>query len=273
MRAEEDRTGSTQENRNRNLEGLLHLDAVEFSYPPTPDIKGPWRREVTVKHRPRIGWALAVMVILIVVASLVAPPVRAAVLEFLQIGGLRIGIRIPATATPFPSGETAAPGARLEEAQPYDRNLLNLSGEMPLEEIRSRVDFPIPLPAHPQDLGIPDHAFLQSRGGDTIILVWRDQESRENVRLSLLILGPGAFAGKGPPERVEVIYVSGNPGVWMEGEHFLILETGAHGREEWIPVRGNVLVWERDGITYRVEADLPKEDVMKIAESILESLP
>ena len=35
-------------------------------------------------------------------------------------------------------------------------------------------------------------------------------------------------------------------------------------------VEGNVLLWEQDGVTYRLETELPLDEAIKVAESLEE---
>ena len=61
--------------------------------------------------------------------------------------------------------------------------------------------------------------------------------------------------------------MAGRPAFWIEGPHLLHLGGDKH---QYVPlvVEGNILVWEQDGITYRLESDLSLEEAVKVAESL-----
>ena len=57
-------------------------------------------------------------------------------------------------------------------------------------------------------------------------------------------------------------------GVWIEGEQHVLFYPGAE-REEPFRLVGNTLVLERtDGVTVRIEADISKEEALRIARSM-----
>src|SRR5688500_4810338 len=157
---------------------LLSL-AKGMEYPRTPDIAG----SVMTRLRPspltplpvgegksrsrftsrRLAWSLTIILILCSSLMLI-PPVRAAVIEFIQIGVVRI---FPAEPTPLPPTNqqfaptavsttmipvTTTPGLTSEPLLPL---LERFAGEMSLEEAQQAVEYPILLPSYPPDLGLP----------------------------------------------------------------------------------------------------------------------
>ena len=54
----------------------------------------------------------------------------------------------------------------------------------------------------------------------------------------------------------------------MEGNHLLFMDTLQGGSQVQLSVSGNVLAWEREGLTYRLEGDLSMEAARRIAESL-----
>ena len=262
---------------------VRHL-AQAFPYPGTPDLAGrviqPLRggqRRVRNAYTP--AWVWAVALIGLVFAGLMAvPTVRAAVIEFLQIGAIRIFTEEeipPAPTVPTPQslptqslpGETETPS----NATPgYLSSVLELAGEVSLEEAYEKAPFPIFLPTYPPDLGTPDKIFYQQLdGGPGIFLVWFEAEHPEKVQMSLLLLGPGTFAGKGASTQVVETTVNGTPAVWTEGEHLLVLQTGPNQRDlVQLFVSGHVLIWEIGDVTYRLESEFSMEEAVRIAESV-----
>ncbi len=271
---------------DHELETRIISLARAFPYPATPTVAGQTRpplrggsRHWRASTSPAWAWALALIVV-VLTGLMAVPSVRAAVLEFIQIGALRIfpNEEIPPLPTPesspTPLAQPAAQ-ATLKPAPTYSTSapltsVLALAGETTLETAREYIPFPIHLPTFPADLGAPDKVFYQDlQGGWGLFLVWFDAEQPDQVRLSLLLLAPGAFAGKGGPDTLQETTVNGERAIWMEGEHFLVLQTGPNQYDfVQLFVQGNVLVWEIDGITYRLESELSMEDVIRIAESM-----
>ncbi len=264
------------ENHLETWEKQLSRLSQELPYPPTPDIAAAvashLERERVRPARqlsPRLAW---VVVILILLATLMAiEPVRAQILEFLQVGAIRIFLN---QSTPtIPPGETQpspVAGLSVPTATPVSFPVLNeLAGETSLESARSATDFPIKLPGYPPDLGEPDRVFLQDLGGQAVLMVWMDAEEPNRIRLDLLLMGPGTFAEKDSPEVVEETSVYGLRALWTKGAHILHFG-GSTYQSLPLVVRGNILVWEQDGITYRLESDLPLKEAIRVAESMTE---
>lgn len=270
-----------------DLEDRLRLAAANLSYPPTPDIASQVHDQLLVPVRSRgipmrrLAWAAALVIILLA-GLLAVPGVRAQVLEFLQIGIVRIFLVEP---TPAP---TLLPNTQVPPAvnQPGPGNsspvtatpqrpvstplasLLDLAGETSLEEAARNADLPIGLPAYPPDLGLPDRVFLQKLGGQMLVLVWLDPADADKVRLSLHQFSEtdDPYLSKIRPVTVLETTVAGNPAVWAEGPYILKYRNGDIGIVRLI--EGHVLIWEQAGITYRLETDLPVEQAVQIAESL-----
>jgi len=230
--------------------------AAGFRYPPTPDIAARLRQpRARSVRRPRLAWAIAI--VLVIAAGLLAvPAVRAAVVEIVQLGAVRIFLGGP-TPTPLP------PAGHL--------SLSELPGETTLEAARSSVAIPIRLPSYPVDLGPPDRVFMLREFGGVVILVWEDPNYSDLARLALFEIPPGPIVNKLFPERVQSTSVAGRPAIWSIGDHFveLIMES----RQELVLVRGNVLIWSIEGVTYRLETSLSLEEAVRIAESFEEPNP
>ena len=148
--------------------------ATGLVYPPTPDIARSVMGRLHPSTHPRLisrrlAWSLTIILILFSSLMLI-PPARAAIIEFIQIGIVRIFRGTP-TPTPLPNAGppttmiplTATPGPT---SQPLVPILESLAGEMTLEEAQQTVDFPILLPSSPPDLGNPDRIFVQEADGE-----------------------------------------------------------------------------------------------------------
>jgi hypothetical protein len=141
-----------------------------------------------------------------------------------------------------------------------------MAGETSLEAAQARASFPIRLPVFPADLGTPERVFMQE-DGLMAILVWTDPADPQKARLSLHEIGPGSIlVGKFEPRVIQETQVNGRYAVWVEGPYLVRLTSGSI--EFRRTVEGNTLIWEEQGITYRLETDLSLEEAIKIAESL-----
>ena len=288
------------ERPSHDLESRLTAAGRALPYPSTPDIARAvtHRLEALPARRPakasvrRMAWVL-VIVITLLSGLLAVPPVRAQILEFLQIGVIRIflteptpTLTIPAISTP---GSEVIPSPGISMISPTPANtttteiipsptprpsptpiasLLDLTGETSLAKAQRVANFPIRLPAYPPDLGQPDHVFLQDMQGQVLVLVWLDPADPLRIRLSLhQYVGKNNITGiKYSPPVVQETSVNGQPAVWAEGPYLLKLTNGAYQLVRLI--EGHVLIWAQADITYRLETDLPLAEAVRIAESL-----
>jgi hypothetical protein len=253
-----------------SLERSLYEAGAAFPYPPTPDISGKVARRLAApqprSHR-RLAWAAAILILLI--GSLFAvPAVRAQILDFLQVGVVRIFLRptsspSPAPPTPSQPGPTPSP-VPTPTTLP---SLLDLAGKTSLAEARKQATFPLRLPAYPPGLGPPDYVFLQNMGGSMVVLVWTRADDPGQVWMSLSEFGPDAMvAKKMVPPAIQSTTVNGQPAYWTSGPYMLELQNGDYEMRRL--VTGHVLIWEQGEITYRLESGLSLEEAVRIAESL-----
>lgn len=270
--------------------------ARRFPYPPTPDVAGSVVSRLNSGRKPRSGqsrrirlrstWAVIGLLLVLVLAGLFAVPgVRADIIRFFQVGVVRIFPasptltieppsipQLPATATPMANFQgtenpqrTATPSIPQYEP-PYIITMSGLAGETSLEAARASLPFPIRLPAYPPDLGVPDRVFLQV-DGNMVILVWSDPANPLEARLSLHEFGPeGELVSKFGVHVIQETQVDGKYAVWTQGPYMVRLTSGVYELRRI--VEGNTLIWEVDGITYRLESDLSLEETIQIAESL-----
>lgn len=259
------------------FEKQLSSLAKGLDYPRTPDIA----RSVMKRLRPstpsrfisrRFAWTLTVILILFSSLMLI-PPARAALLEFIQIGIVRIfraeptpvvppqqefpATMIPVTATPVPTSTS----------EPLIPVLERLAGERSLEEAQQIVDYPILLPSYPPDLGPPDRIFVQDADGNMTILIWVDPDQLRQVLMSLHIIPPGSWAvDKMDPALVEETTVNGERAVWAVGPYPVRF---SNGNLDFVRlIDGHVLIWTDGDVTYRLETELDLEEAIKVAESL-----
>jgi len=250
--------------------------AKGFEYPRAPDIAGSVMRRIHSSTRPRfisrrLAWSLTIVLILFSSLMLI-PPARAAIIEFIQIGIVRIFPRpteppIDVIRTARPESTlplTATPSSQSSTLIPF---LDQIAGKRTLTEAQQKVDFPILLPAYPPDLGQPDHVFVQEADGAMVVLVWLDAQQPERVLMSLHLIEAGSWAiDKVKPTVVQETSVNNQRAIWAVGPYPLKLSNGDLQFVRLID--GHVLIWSVDDITYRLETDLPLAEAIKVAESL-----
>jgi hypothetical protein len=274
------------ESQRELFEGQLLAISKEMDYPRTPDVAGfvmdRLRGDSSFKGQGARGkgrtrffarplaWSLAVLLILCSSLMLI-PSARAAILEFIQIGVVRIFRTEPTLPAPsnqqFPATIVPVTATPYSTAEPLIPILERLAGEMTLEEAQQTVDYPLLLPSYPSDLGPPDRIFVQDADGDMTILVWTDPQQPDEARMSLHIIPPGSWAVKKiDPMLIEETTVSGQRAIWAIGPYPLRF---SNGDLDFIRlIDGHVLIWAEGEITYRLETDLSLEEALKIAESL-----
>src|SRR5512134_67297 len=119
-----------------------------MEYPRTPDLAGSVIKRLRISPHPRLisrrlAWSLTVIVILFS-SLLLIPPARAAILEFIQIGIVRIFRAEPTPVTPpqqeFPSTMIPMTATPAEASDALIPLLERMAGEVTLEEARQTVD-------------------------------------------------------------------------------------------------------------------------------------
>jgi hypothetical protein len=79
------------------------------------------------------------------------------------------------------------------------------------------------------------------------------------------VIGEGVQLTKGAPEVIDVVEVNGELAVFTLGTHQLSVDGSQQPAKL---VNAPTLIWVQDGITYRLEADLPLDEMIRIAESL-----
>lgn len=260
-------------------ENHLRAAAQGLPYPPTPDIAGAVRQKLAAVPKGGARWRVALVTATIVLALLAGllsvPAVRAAVIEFLQIGAIRI-ILPERTSTPTPTLSIAPMPERTplptqtRPPSPTPQDLIaldDLQGETSLEAAIQKASFTLQLPAYPAELGQPDRVFVQDMGGAMVILVWTETGNPEKAELILYEIASGSWAGeKTMLTTLARTQVNGQEAAWAEGPYMLNLANGNTDMRRLIA--GHVLIWVENGVTYRLESNLEIDKAIKIAESL-----
>ncbi len=221
------------------LDQMLRSVAVEIDWPATPDFAG--RLELAPRPERRRRRALFVAVAAVVLAIAVAmavPKARSSILRFLHLGGVtieRVSVLPPAEERPF----AADLGGRVTPAQAA--TVLGARFALP--------------PA-----GGAAHLY-ERYGVVSALLVAPDPVLLSETRFTGLM--KKAAAGSTAIEWVSI--TPGVDGVWITGaEHVYI------GPEAPPRLAGDVLLWEKGGITFRLEGrTLTRERALELAREIL----
>jgi hypothetical protein len=76
----------------------------------------------------------------------------------------------------------------------------------------------------------------------------------------------------GPDTKIESVIVNGVPGIWLEGApHAVFVVPSPAGHDvvsDNIRLAGNTLLWYRNGVTYRLEANVTKDRALQIAGTV-----
>jgi hypothetical protein len=250
------------------IEALLRRSAAAFRYPPTPAIAAVvaarlreagaapggsffgtaarlWSRRL-----PRAALALAAAAAVAIIVSIAVPQSRSALADFFRLSHVRVE-REPAVGPTPPalSPESFARPATLADA-------------------RAAVDFPVRSPVEDGETLEPDAVYLQgeSSTAPVVIFVFEDDE------FDLYQTRAGIFGKGGPdPSLIHEIEFGGHPALWIdEGGHIATFldELGRVVVETRRTVDRATLLWEEEGITYRLETPLSQEEAIRIAESL-----
>ncbi len=216
-----------------NLE--TELRTLPIDWPETP------RLELALAQRRRRRWPLAVaIVVAAVAAALAVPESRGAILRFFHLGGVTIQV--------------------VDTLPPADERPLT-AGLGPIIPTASakRVIHALLLP--PVDPPPP----LHYTPGNVVSVVF--EHKGHPVLLSEFPGGGGVYLKKlaSGGSHIDGASVAGaGPGLFVSGPRHVAFFAGQSPR-----LAGNVLLWEADGVTYRLEGpNLSKEEAISLAQSL-----
>lgn len=196
----------------------------------------------------------------------------------LSAGGAQAGSAAGAASVTSGEAATAFPAAGAEagsSAGPSGRRVfgegLGLGERITPREARARSDAPVLLPRSPV-LGRPDEVYDRT-GSPGFVYLYRDAYPRlpglDDTRIGLLLTQtPGdaktAYLPDGAVEGsdLDAVSVNGAEGYWVpaSGDAPEIARSAG--------LLAGVLLWEREGQALRLEADVPKAEAVRIAESV-----
>jgi GNAT superfamily N-acetyltransferase len=226
------------------LELELRALGAEIAVPATPDVTPAVARRI---HRRRTTRRLLVAIAVAAAAfgiALAVPPGRSAILRFFHLQGVTVE-RVDTLPARRARGIGRALGA-----------------SMPLAAAERRLGFRFRLPpgARPADARVIDSlgTVVLEHDGSALLL----SEFRGDVfNLLKKVAGPSTTVAEAD--------VGGRPGIWVEGAtHFLYLGRNGAVSDAPIAVHGNVLLWQRGGLIYRLQGQIDEHDATRIAESV-----
>src|SRR6266511_2240757 len=185
-------------------------------------------------------------------------------------GGESCSPRPPPRRPPWRPPWPPRPG-RASKLPAVPFNFVPAYGErLSLEEARRRVDYPIRLP---QGVGEPYRLFLSSYTvpHGVITAVYGDERHTRLVFTQWRVGGGDLFVKVvGPGSEATRVTVDGAPVIWLFGKPHAVVFVGADGREYRTvgALAGHTLDWQRNGKSYRLEAELSQATALELAESI-----
>jgi hypothetical protein len=238
----------------------LRAAGRELAYPPTPELAGAvaWRLEAGGAARrrppfPRMAlWSRRRLLVVAAIGLLAALALAFGVRFVLGAAEVRVHPGVS------PSGPPLGPG--------------RLGEPIPVEEVSEAVGFEVALPTGPA----PDEAYVVTTDGldDAALLAWApgpDYPAIGGAPWGLVLLElteDDVVVVKDLQEFGDFreVRVGGRRAFWIDAPHELTVIT-ADGPETF-SVRGNVLIWTKDDVTFRLETSLPLREARALAETI-----
>jgi hypothetical protein len=260
----------------------------QIAWPAAPDVRARVLARIQAKPRrapwwraawsPRYGFAPAIVTVaLALVAVLVfSPEARATATDILRLRGVQIFRGPVPTPSPTPS---RSPGSI---PSPTPSPALALGTLVTLDEARARAGYPVVAPADAL-LGGPDEIYVRPVTNSTAVsFVYKVRpgiplSAEAGVAAVVTEFGGGTvdeqFFGKvlGADTTLEKVVIDGEPGFWIQGKpHFFFYRAaGSTGSvdQETLRLAGNTLIWQRQGLLVRLEAQVDKATALRIAAS------
>lgn len=203
----------------------------------------------------------ATLAVILVAAFLLTPDLAARAAEVLGLPGAQI-FRVSTTPTPMPTtgAYVSFPGQRASSIAEASR----LAGFAVRE---------------PTALGAADEIYVEL-APVRVTLVYRSRQGLPVTALpgisALIVEFKGSLdapiLGKaiGPGTTLEAVPLnSGNAAYWLAGQphQFFYRDSTGNIQPDTLRLAGNTLLWDSGGITYRLEAQVSREEAVRIASS------
>jgi hypothetical protein len=256
--------------QDRELERELRELGSLIDYPPTPNVARAARNvldeaanEQSRRLRrafPTMRWAaVAAAFVLVVAVPTLSPGLRATVSDWFvaedfQSTGVDAG-------SPERQSEAGAPAAGVSKSATTPAQAPQFSGErISVREAQARMDGTLLLPRTPK-LGKPEEIYtVGTASKEGVMLVYKyGLPPLGDTRIHLVLtevpgdLEPAYLTGRTTAgSKFDRVSVDGNPGYWRSAGNRL---------------PGQTLLWEQGGVALRLEANVKKEQAIRIAES------
>jgi hypothetical protein len=256
--------------QDRELERELRELGSLIDYPPTPNVARAARNvldeaanEQSRRLRrafPTMRWAaVAAAFVLVVTVPTLSPGLRATVSDWFvaedfQSTGVDAG-------SPERHSEAGAPAAGVSKSATTPAQAPQFSGErISVREAQARMDGTLILPRTPE-LGKPEEIYaVGTASKEGVMLVYKyglPPLGDSGIHLVLTEvpgdLEPAYLTGRTTAgSKFDRVSVDGNPGYWRSAGNRL---------------PGQTLLWEQGGVALRLEANVKKEQAIRIAES------
>jgi hypothetical protein len=260
------------------LDRALRSLSATTAFPSAPDLTpgvlaGIAQRETrTIRFLPasrlRRGLAIAAILLIALAAALaLSSGFRSAVADYLGIDGISITFSDKPMPGPLPAGS----GNRGET--------LLLGESVTMDEANHRTAFPLEI--LPSAYGAPDEIYLRQNSGVAPIIsfLYYSSDNLPNTAetgVGALLMefqgtGSAGYIGKRVDGNIEWLDDLGDgDAVWIEGTHALTMisdpSMGCCGTER---AAGNVLLWEKNGVIFRLESALPRDEAIALAREIV----
>jgi hypothetical protein len=216
------------------------------------------------------------------VLALVALLILAAVAGAVGLGlpGLRIIFGEPPSPQPTAGGtlpsQTAASGTTPSTTLAPLGGSLALGDAVSFADAQRQAGFDVVLPTDP-DLGQPDASYLN---GQRVGLIWATRPGLPGTLSPGVGLVISEFRGAvderyfekvlGPDTTLTRVTVGGSPGYWISGapHFFFYIDPNGQAINDDHPTVGDVLLWTKGDVTYRLETSLGMAAAIRLAESL-----
>jgi hypothetical protein len=229
-----------------HLELALTKAGGVVEYPPTPDL---WpdvdaRLDVATGSSHRARWWLVAAAAVIVVLAVALPGPRAAIADLLGLGAVQISV---------------------VDGLPEAVSLRDPTGEkLTAEAARDLLAYPILTPGEE-----PAFVYVDAVGG-IATAAYRPGPGGYGLLITQFPAGTDEFAVQkliGPGTSITPVVVGGTEGFWVEGDPHVVVLLDADGNviQDEARLAGNTLLFERDGVTIRIEGNLDLGRALEIA--------
>jgi len=239
------------------IEAALRDLAVHIDHPQTADLSVVVLARLTAapapprSRRPRVALAAAALLMVVLLAW---PAPRHAVADWLGIGAVRV--------------------VRTGDIPAGTGSVLRLGREVSLEEASDRAPFTILGPA---TMEAPSAIYMGEPSADSVTLLWGegpDVPGDASTGVGVLLTEmPGSTNREliekrlGPGTTFETTTVGEAPAYWIAGGQHELLYVDPYGRTRPDTTRlaANTLLWEQDGVTFRLESRLSRDAAIELA--------